>query len=219
MSSTQSRSNNERLARLFDIGFAALGLIVLSPVIAIASIAILVETGRPILFSQSRLGRNGRPFAMLKLRKFRPDASDCHLPLTMMADERMSRFGRVLAITKLDELPQLINILRGEMAVVGPRPESLELAYCFTNSSLPLLAYKPGIFGPSQWVFRNESALFPLNVDPVEFYRQILFPLKARIDLSYYAERTLTTDMKWVVLCSLAVAGLRIDTKLAATHL
>src|SRR5690606_34686989 len=109
---------------------------------------------------------------------------------------------------RLAELPQLVNVRRGEMAVVGPRPESLELADCFTDATRPVLAHKPGIFGPSQWAFRNESALYPPDVDPVAFYRQTLFSAKARLDLSYYPERTLVSDMKWSVLCCLAVLGI-----------
>ena len=217
--SVRFRSYDRRLARMLDIGFAALSLVVLAPVIAVASALILIETGRPILFSQIRLGKDGKPFTMLKFRKFRPDAIDSRLPLTLKGDGRMSRIGRLLAITKLDEVPQLINVLRGEMAVVGPRPESLELADCFADWCRPVLAYKPGIFGPSQWLFRDESALFPPHVDPVEFYRQVLFPLKARLDLSYYACRTLATDAHWVVLCCLAIAGIRVKTELAAAQL
>lgn len=207
MTTTRRRAYHARLARLFDIGFATLGLIVLSPVIVLVSIAIVAETGRPILFGQTRLGVDGRHFRMLKFRKFRPDTGNARLPLTMKGDARMTRVGRFLAISKLDEVPQLVNILRGEMAVVGPRPESLDLADCFTEATRPVLAHKPGIFGPSQWAFRNESALFPPDVDPVAFYRQTLFPAKARLDLAYYPGRTLASDVKWIVLCCLAILG------------
>lgn len=207
MTTNRSGSYPAGLARLFDIVFASLGLVVLSPVIVLVSIAIVAETGWPILFAQTRLGVGGRHFRMYKFRKFRPDTGKS-LPLTMQADDRMTKVGRFLAKSKLDEVPQLFNILRGEMAVVGPRPESLELADCFTDTTRPVLAHKPGIFGPSQCAFRNESAFYPPDVDPVAFYRQTLFPAKARLDLSYYPERTLVSDMKWIVLCCLAILGI-----------
>lgn len=207
MTTNRRRAYHAGLARLFDISFATIGLTVLSPVIALVSIAIVAETGRPVLFAQTRLGVGGRHFRMLKFRKFRPDTRNAGLPLTMKGDDRMSRVGRFLALSKLDELPQLVNILRGDMAVVGPRPESLELADCFTEATRPVLAYKPGIFGPSQWAFRNESALFPPDVDPIAFYRQTLFPAKAQLDLAYYPGRTLASDVKWIALCCLAILG------------
>jgi lipopolysaccharide/colanic/teichoic acid biosynthesis glycosyltransferase len=125
----------------------------------------------------------------------------------MRNDSRMSRLGRVLAQTKLDELPQFYNILRGDMSLIGPRPESLEFADCYDASTRAILDHRPGILGPSQVAFRHEGTLFPANADPVAFYREVLFPAKITIDLNYYRNRTLISDFKWMVLGFLAVWG------------
>lgn len=119
--------------RSVDIIFVCAAMFLLAPVILVVTLAIWIEGGRPILFSQLRLGQKGRPFRMYKFRKFRPDCDDRGCPLTMQADGRLTRVGRLLAVGKLDELPQLWNVLRGDMSFVGPRPESLAFADCFRN--------------------------------------------------------------------------------------
>ncbi|MGM0586391.1 MAG: sugar transferase [Pseudomonadota bacterium] len=189
----------ERLRRGVDLMLASAALLMLGPVMLLVSLAILAETGRPILFAQTRLGRGGRRFSMYKFRKFRPDPGAPGYPLTLRDDARMTPLGRILARTKLDELPQLFNILNGDMAVVGPRPESLAFAGCFTPELRQLLDHRPGIFGPSQAAFRSECDLYPAGVDPAEFYRRVLFPAKARLDLFYYPSRTLAGDAVWIV--------------------
>src|SRR5689334_24043786 len=119
------------MRRAIDIGFAAVAFLLLAPIMLLAVMAIWVEGGSPIMFSQLRLGQNGRPFRMYKFRKFKPDCDDRGCPLTLEGDDRLTRIGRILAVSKLDELPQLWNVLRGNMSIVGPRPESLAFADCF----------------------------------------------------------------------------------------
>ncbi len=168
-----------------------------------------------MLFSQVRLGREGRHFRIFKFRKFGVKSGSHGLPLTLTNDPRMTTVGRVLARTKLDELPQLINVLRGEMAIVGPRPESLDFIDCFTPSNRHILEFLPGIFGPSQSAFRNECLFYPVNSDPASFYRRVLFPIKMSVDLAYYPNRSLLSDFKWVLAGTLAVIGvLGISVKL-----
>jgi lipopolysaccharide/colanic/teichoic acid biosynthesis glycosyltransferase len=107
----------------------------------------------------------------------------------------MTSVGKVLQKTKLDELPQLWNVLRGDMSMVGPRPETIDFADCFKCGYEQVLQYKPGIFGPNQVFFRNESELFCRAVDPETYYRQILFGLKARVDLAYFKKANIFTDL------------------------
>jgi lipopolysaccharide/colanic/teichoic acid biosynthesis glycosyltransferase len=107
----------------------------------------------------------------------------------------------------LDELPQLWNVLRGDMAIVGPRPESLAFADCFRNGFENVLRYKPGLFGPSQVSFRYESWHYPPNEDPTLFYRHVLFPAKATLDLAYFPHRTIAADIGWMVRGVLAILG------------
>src|SRR3954447_18611185 len=138
------------LRRLLDILFAVTAASVLMPVLLVTAFAIWIEGGSPILFSQLRLGQNGRPFRIYKFRKFKVTCDGRGFPLTMDGDGRLTPVGRILAVTKLDELPQLWNVIRGDMSLVGPRPESLDFADCFRSGFERLLDYKPGLFGPCQ---------------------------------------------------------------------
>ena len=198
--------NSAALRRSFDVIFALTALFLLSPLMLVVMMAIWIETGRPILFSQSRIGKKGRPFEMYKFRKFGTQCGVEGRPLTVGDDDRMTAVGRILLLTKLDELPQFVNVLRGDMAIVGPRPESLYFAECFETEFAEILDHKPGIFGPSQVIFRHENRLYPEG-DPVEFYKRVLFPAKAKIDLDYYRRRTLWSDLGWVGRAFLRICG------------
>jgi len=206
------RALNVGLRRALDIVGSGAAMVVLAPIALVVALAIWIEGGRPILFLQLRLGQNGRPFRMYKFRKFRADCDDRGCPLTMQDDGRLTRVGRVLAASKLDELPQLWNVLRGDMALVGPRPESLAFADCFRNGFERIHEHKPGLFGPCQVLFRDESKLYPSGVAAVDFYRQVLFPAKAEIDLAYFSRRTVVSDFGWVLRAAwMIVAGSRIE--------
>ncbi len=187
------------LRRALDILGAGVAVSVLAPVMPIVTLAIWIESGRPILFSQLRLGQNGRPFRMYKFRKFRPDCDNHGCPLTVEGDGRLTAIGRVLAASKLDELPQLWNVLRGDMSLVGPRPESPAFTDCFRNGFEKIHEHRPGLFGPCQVMFRHESKLYPPGVAAVEFYREVLFPAKAEIDIAYFSHRTLVSDLGWIL--------------------
>jgi len=203
------------LRRALDIVCAGVAAFVLAPVMLIVTLAIWIESGRPILFSHLRLGQNGRPFRMYKFRKFRPDCDNHGCPLTVERDSRLTAIGRVLAASKLDELPQLWNVLRGDMSLVGPRPESLAFTDCFRNGFEKIHEHKPGLFGPCQVMFRHESKLYPPGVAAVEFYRQVLFPAKAEIDIGYFSRRTLVSDLGWILRGAwMIAAGSRIETAL-----
>jgi lipopolysaccharide/colanic/teichoic acid biosynthesis glycosyltransferase len=106
--------------------------------------------------------------------------------------------GRFLQATKIDELPQLYNVIRGKMSLIGPRPETPVFAGCFVGKFERVLDFKPGILGPSQVLFRNESQIFSSSASPEQLYRDYLFPLKANIDLDYYCRRTLIGDIAWL---------------------
>jgi len=192
--------------RALDIVMASVGLLVLCPCMVLIALAIWLESGRPILFSQIRLGQSGQHFRIYKFRKFhRECGAGCGV--TVSHDARFTGLGRFLGATKLDELPQLWNILRGDMSTVGPRPESLSLADCFTRDYRRVLEHKPGIFGPNQFYFRDEGSLYPEACDPEQFYREVLFPLKAEIDLAYFPHRTLGADIGWIIRGVLVVFG------------
>lgn len=219
LTETQSRVQNEilnnlqstrsvRRRRVFDIIIAGLALVLASPVIIAVVWAIWLETGRPFLFSQMRLGYRGKQFRIYKFRKFYPENTSPGCPLTVKNDGRMTPVGRFLEKSKLDELPQLWNVLRGDMSLVGPRPETPNFKDCFEKGFSRVLEFRPGILGPSQAFFRNESSLYPEGVNPVAYYRAVLFPLKAKIDLEYYPNGSLASDIGWIARCFLAVFGL-----------
>lgn len=193
--------------RSIDLAVASVAAITFAPLMLLIALALLLEGGRPVLFVQTRIGAGARPFRMYKFRKFDVRCSPHGLALTMVGDSRMTTIGRFLAVTKFDELPQLWNVLKGEMAIVGPRPESLAFADCFRGGFEAVLQYKPGLLGPSQVLFRHEAHFFPRSVDPILFYREVLFPAKAGIDLSYYPQRTIASDIAWMVRGFLAVLG------------
>jgi lipopolysaccharide/colanic/teichoic acid biosynthesis glycosyltransferase len=192
--------------RCMDVLLAGSALVLFSPFMMVIALSILASSGWPILFSQLRLGFEGKPFVMYKFRKFRRD-SQGGCAVTRKNDGRMTRIGRLMERTKFDELPQLWNILKGDMSIVGPRPESLEFADCFRGRYLAVLHHRPGIFGPNQVYFRNEGALYPEGSDPEQFYRKVLFPMKADIDLEYFTNRTAIGDIGWMVRGALAVVG------------
>ncbi|SDR60401.1 Sugar transferase involved in LPS biosynthesis (colanic, teichoic acid) [Rhizobiales bacterium GAS191] len=193
--------------RILDLAVASAGLLILGPLMLLVALAIYVTEGRPIFFSQVRLGLRGCRFRMHKFRKFHSDCGPNCRPVTLKNDARLTRLGSLLERTKLDELPQLWNILKGDMSIVGPRPESLDLAGCFTEPYLRVLDYKPGIFGPNQVHFRNEGSLYSERVDPEHYYRDVLFPIKARADLAYFPHRTLWSDIGWIIRGVLSVFG------------
>ncbi|SED63696.1 Sugar transferase involved in LPS biosynthesis (colanic, teichoic acid) [Rhizobiales bacterium GAS188] len=195
--------------RIFDLTVAGAGLFILGPLMLLVALVIYVTEGRPIFFSQVRLGLRGRRFRMHKFRKFHSGCGPNGRPVTLKNDVRLTRLGSLLEMTKLDELPQLWNILKGDMSIVGPRPESLDLACCFTEAYLRVLDYKPGIFGPNQVAFRHECSLYSEHVDPEHYYRDVLFPIKARADLAYFPHRTLWSDIGWIVRGVLSVFGSR----------
>lgn len=193
--------------RSIDLAVAGAASVILAPLMLLIAVALLLEGGRSVLFVQTRMGAGGQTFRMYKFRKFRVDCSSQGLALTMVGDSRMTTVGRFLAATKLDELPQLWNVLKGEMAIVGPRPESLAFADCFHGGLEAVLRYKPGLLGPTQVLFRHEARFFPQSVDPILFYREVMFPAKARLDLSYYPQRTIGSDIMWMARGFLAVVG------------
>jgi lipopolysaccharide/colanic/teichoic acid biosynthesis glycosyltransferase len=205
MISQQQGSIQLRVIRLFDIVVASIALVFALPLMIIVTLAILLETGRPVLFRHPRIGAFGQPFEMIKFRKFYHTPVSNGFPLTLADDKRMSKVGKFLAHSKLDELPQIWNVLRGDMAIVGPRPESLEFLDCYRNGFEEVLQHKPGIFGPSQIFFRDESYFYPPGEDPTNFYRTVIFPTKAGLDIAYFRHRTIFSDLAWLFRIGIAL--------------
>lgn len=203
-------SADAALRRLIDVAGALAALVILAPLLAGIALAVRLDTAGPILYSQLRLGRGGQHFRLYKFRKFHARCKG-GLALTVKDDARFTRIGRLLERWKLDELPQLWNVLVGDMSLVGPRPETLDFADCYAGPYRKILDHRPGLFGPCQVRFRNESSLYPAGRDPSEFYRAVLFPAKAGIDLHWLSQRSLLSDIGWIargIIAVLVPAGL-----------
>jgi lipopolysaccharide/colanic/teichoic acid biosynthesis glycosyltransferase len=207
------RNAHGLVRRGVDIALAGFSLIVLAPVMLLIAIAVFFEDSGPIFFRQVRLGLDGMPFGMYKFRKFRADCGTSGAPLTAEGDSRLTYVGRFLAATKLDELPQLWNVLKGEMAIVGPRPESMAFADCFCDGYEEILLHKPGLVGPSQVVFRHEARLYPEGEDAPTFYRRVLFPAKAGLDLAYFRHRSIGSDFGLMLRSALAILNVSKPAK------
>ncbi|HFD10919.1 MAG TPA: hypothetical protein ENJ32_00385 [Crenotrichaceae bacterium] len=187
------------MKRVFDFLGALIGLILALPLLLLIAIIVKLDSPGPIIFSQVRLGKNGKRFKVHKIRKFPANTGQSGSGVTVAGDVRMTRVGRFLERSKLDELPQLWNILKGEMSFVGPRPESLRYADLFKGEFEAVLSYIPGVFGPNQIAFRNESDLYPADQNPEAYYRTVLFPKKARRDISYFKRSNWLRDIQWVI--------------------
>lgn len=179
--------------RAFDIAASLAGLIVLSPVLAAISIAILIDSGRPVLFSQDRVGLRGRLFRIHKFRTMRPVAGP---KITAGGDPRITRVGAVLRRTKLDELPQLWDVLRGAMSFVGPRPEVPGMfAHYPAEARERITAVRPGITDLATLEFRDEEAVLAGAADPEKTYLEEVVPKKIALYLDYLDRRSFGLDL------------------------
>jgi lipopolysaccharide/colanic/teichoic acid biosynthesis glycosyltransferase len=181
------------LSRIFDIVVASVLLVLTLPIWMLIALAIEIDEPGPVLYRARRVGRHGREFDMLKFRKMRRDATGARL--TLSDDERFTRIGRLLTRTKLDELPQLINVLRGEMALVGPRPEDPLYVAEYPQEFAEILRCRPGITGLSQIQYRDEAPLL-VGEDFEERYRNDLLPKKIDLDRYYAISRCLALDVR-----------------------
>ena len=201
------------ISRAADVLIASTLLVLLLPLWLVLAVAIFVEEPGPIFYRARRIGLHGREFKMYKFRKMRRGAAGPRL--TVAGDSRFTRIGRLLAITKLDELPQLINVMRGEMGLVGPRPEDPQFVAEFRDEFKEILRVRPGITGLSQIQYRNESALL-VGEDFDELYRNELLPRKLDLDRYYAQRRSLGLDVRILTWTAIAViAGARIPPERA----
>ncbi len=190
------------LKRTVDFTFALAVLLLTLPIIAIVAAAIVIESPGPVFFRAERVGLNGRRLRMLKFRKMHHNASG--LPLTADDDERFTRIGRFLSRAKLDEVPQLWHVLKGEMSLIGPRPEDPRFVAERPADYDEILRVRPGVTGLSQIAFAEESAILCKD-DPISHYRERIFPQKIRLDRMYARRPTLAMDFQIIFWTAAAV--------------
>jgi lipopolysaccharide/colanic/teichoic acid biosynthesis glycosyltransferase len=171
----------------------------LAPMFAAIAVAIKLGDGGPVFFSQTRVGQFGRPFRLHKFRTMVPQAEQQGLQLTLGGDVRITRVGRWLRRTKLDELPQLWNVAKGEMSVVGPRPEVPRYVAFYTPEQRRVLEVRPGLTDPASLKFIDESSVLATAASPEATYIQVILPMKLAINLDYLRRRTLASDMLVIV--------------------
>jgi lipopolysaccharide/colanic/teichoic acid biosynthesis glycosyltransferase len=182
------------LPRPVEMVAAALGLVLAAPILAPAALAVRLSSPGPVIFRHPRAGRHGRPFALLKLRTMRVDQRGP--AITAPEDTRITRVGRVLRRTKIDELPQLWNVLRGDLSLVGPRPEALQYVDPASAAWHDVLEVRPGLTDPTTLALRDEDALLAAaGADYERFYRQRLLPYKLRGYRAYQSIRTWKSDV------------------------
>ena len=182
--------------RAFDVACAAFGLTLFAPVLVAVAIVIRAREGPPVLYRPRRVGRNGRRFRLYKFRTMVCGADCTELgSVTVAEDQRITPMGRRLRRYKLDELPQLFNVLRGEMSLVGPRPEDPEFITFYTDEQREILRYTPGITSPASVRFVNEAALLRQAEHPRRKYLEEIMPEEIRLDLEYMRRATLLSDI------------------------
>jgi lipopolysaccharide/colanic/teichoic acid biosynthesis glycosyltransferase len=188
--------------RVVDVAVALLLVLLLAPTAVLVAAAIRIDSRGWVLYRCRRVGRRGREFSMFKFRKMSDGAEGP--PLTTVDDERLTRIGRLLALAKLDELPQLWNVLRGDMSLVGPRPEAPEFVALAPDDYDEILSVRPGITGLSQLAFAKESTVLNAT-EPVDDYLSRIFPQKLLLDRLYVSRRTGALDLMICVWTGAAV--------------
>jgi lipopolysaccharide/colanic/teichoic acid biosynthesis glycosyltransferase len=188
--------------RGIDIAISLTLLVVLAPLILIVAAIVCLDSRGPAFFRAPRVGHGGRRLRMLKFRKMHDKAEG--IPLTTDDDERFTRFGALLAKSKLDEVPQLWNVLRGEMSLVGPRPETYTFVQRHRDTYDEILSVRPGMFGLSQIAFIAEGQILDED-DPISHYVARILPQKVKLDLMYARRRTLLFDLRIVTWSIVAV--------------
>lgn len=186
-----------RAKRGFDVICSALGLLVLSPVLLLCALLVGLTSPGGVLFRQERIGRDGVPFTIYKFRSMRQD--NAGLKITTGNDARITPVGRVLRKTKLDELPQLFNVLKGDMSFVGPRPEVREYTDLYDEEQRQVLLVRPGITGLASIRYRNENDLLTASADPNRTYIEVVMPQKLALDLEYIPRAGVAYDIKLIL--------------------
>jgi lipopolysaccharide/colanic/teichoic acid biosynthesis glycosyltransferase len=191
-------SRRQAVQRAFDLAVTVLLLPAALAVGAVIAVAVAIDSHGPVFYRSIRIGRGGRPFAMLKFRTMRHGVGGPSL--TAHGDERQTPFGRFLARARLDELPQLWNVIKGDMRLVGPRPEVQAFVLAERDSYERILRVAPGLTGPTQLAYAGEGALLASAADREALYRDHILPAKVRLDLDYVESATLVGDLKVIAL-------------------
>lgn len=195
------------MKRIFDVTASGLGLLLLSPLFLIVAIWIRLDSPGPVFYRQTRVGRYNKDFRLLKFRSMRVGSDKKGLITVGGRDPRVTRSGYWIRKYKLDELPQLINVFKGDMSLVGPRPEVRKYVDLYTPEQLHVLDVRPGITDMASIRYRNENELLEQAADPEQFYRDTVMQDKLRINLEYVSDHSFFKDIRIILMTFKAVVS------------
>lgn len=185
------------IKRIFDFTAALFGILLLWPLLIVVAILIKVKMPGPIFFTQKRVGQHGKLFTMIKLRTMKVNHGGNSI--SVKGESRITPLGATMRKYKLDELPGLWNVLRGDMSFVGPRPDVPGYADQLRGDDRRILLLKPGITGPASMKYSNEEEILALQADPVKYNDEVIYPDKVRINLAYLDNQSFLLDLKIIV--------------------
>jgi lipopolysaccharide/colanic/teichoic acid biosynthesis glycosyltransferase len=195
------------MKRLFDILFSFLGLVILIPVFIIIALLIIIDSRGGAFYKQLRVGKDNVDFYLLKFRSMKIDSDKSGLLTVGGRDSRITKIGYFIRKYKIDELPQLFNVLTGDMSLVGPRPEVRKYVNMYNQEQMKVLTLKPGITDYASIEYRNENEILGMVENPEQVYINEIMPAKLKINLKYISEKSIGTDMKiifktiWRIIC------------------
>lgn len=192
-------SGSRWVKRSFDFVLALIFFTITSPVFVVSIFLAKFQSRGPVFYKATRVGKNGKHFKMYKFRTMVENADQIGICLTTHQDVRVTRIGRFLRKLKLDELPNLINVVKGDMSLIGPRPESPDYVKFYSERQKQVLQVKPGITGPSQIVNRDEEKKLKAKDNPEHYYITKLMPEKLELDLHYVATQSFFGDIGWLI--------------------
>ena len=196
------------MKRLFDFTSSAIGMILLFPLFIIIAVLIKVKMPGPVFFKQGRVGQFGDIFTMVKFRTMKVDHGGSSI--SVKGESRITPLGAVLRKYKLDELPELWNVFKGEMSLVGPRPDVPGYADKLEGKDRDILKLKPGVTGPASLKYINEEELLGEQEDPIKYNNEVIYPDKVRINLNYLDNQSFWLDMK-ILFCTVLGKELKVD--------
>ena len=193
------------IKRIFDIVASLGGLIVLSPMLIIIAICIKLDSKGPVFFKQKRVGKNKKIFEIYKFRTMVTDAEKLGKQITVGNDSRITKVGKFIRKYKLDEFPQLINVVKGEMSLVGPRPEVHRYVELYDEYQEQILLVKPGITDYASIEYRNENEILGSSSNPEETYIEEIMPTKVELNMKYIKNISILEDIKLILFTILAI--------------
>jgi len=185
------------IKRIFDILFSLLGLLILAPILLLTWIVVRVSSGGPVIFKQERSGLNGVPFTIYKFRTMYPEHGGSSV--SVKGESRITPLGGVLRRFKLDELPELWNILKGDMSFVGPRPDMPEYTARLQGDQREILTLRPGLTSPASIKYSREEQLLSSVPDPLKYFDEVIWPDKTEMNLEYVRRRSFIGDLALII--------------------